>query len=193
MAVAAWDLTTVAKVKDLMKKTDAKDDDLIQTLITNVSAGLEMACKIRHFKSDSYAEYYDGCGPTWIMLRQRPIISVSLLTHNGVTIDPAAADDYTCNDGYCIKSEEGLLVYAPGFYSGVRNVYVEYEAGFAAGHEMLAKIERVVGKEVVWAFHDYIHNKNPAALSDNRGGYLLEDWLPLTQTFIKTYKYRVFA
>ena len=69
------DLTTTAKVKAYMRKTDATDDTLLGVLVTAVSDRIEKLCG-RVFGAADYTEWFSGNGQSALHLKHYPVIYV---------------------------------------------------------------------------------------------------------------------
>jgi len=69
------DLTTTAKAKAYMQKTDAGDDALIAVLVTAASDRIEKICQ-RVFSAADYIERHDGNRQRLLVLVNRPVNSV---------------------------------------------------------------------------------------------------------------------
>ena len=68
MALASNALTTVAAVKTYMGISSSTDDDLLESLINNVSDQIERWCD-RTFAATSYTEYIDAFGTRTIAVQ----------------------------------------------------------------------------------------------------------------------------
>jgi len=103
-------------------------DDLIDALIPAASEAIENACR-RRFGETAYTEYYDGGGRDRLVLRKRPVNSLS-----GVWDDPDRefGDDTQLDpDDYVLDADPGILLLRQGtFADGLRNVKVSYTAGY---------------------------------------------------------------
>src|SRR5579863_8891565 len=92
LSPSALDLTTVQNVKDFLDVTANQDDQIIQGLITSCGAywlwrtGLGAQNNVNTQSplnsQVSFNEWYDGNGSLRMYLRNRPIVSVSLLQIN---------------------------------------------------------------------------------------------------------------
>lgn len=161
---SAMDLTTVEDVKSWIPGLAAttQDDDLIQFCIT--AWGFEFLRRTGRGDmgiNDSaspfnevvnYDEFYDGTGTSRLMVRNRPIVSVTALLINGLAISPSPAFSV---QGYVIDGTKrsislrpGLLGWGSGqwqswqagayhkfnglnFIRGAQNIELQYSAGYA--------------------------------------------------------------
>ena len=136
-----WALATVDQVKEFLGITVADYDELLCNLINSASSYAEKATDRRLVAFDWNAEssahrencWYDGNDRTKIHLRQYPVNSVSSVEISGASISVASEDDYYGSTGYVIYSRRGMLYYEYGWDSGIQNVRVSYNAGYASG------------------------------------------------------------
>lgn len=143
MAVGDW--TTLANVKITMRIKGSDDDALLALLITQASATLSNDVG-RVISSQSYTDVIDGSGQTICTLENSPLISVQSVTIDDVVI-PANADPLQA--GY--KFDQ-FSVFLTGyeFNRGLRNVIIQYTAGFATTP---ADLERCCIETVDWMYH----------------------------------------
>lgn len=95
MALASNALTTVEAVKTYMGNTSSTDDDLIETLINNVSDQIERWCD-RVFVSQTFTEFIDARGTRTIGVQNSPIINVDLVAtgaRNSISVASAVSSD----------------------------------------------------------------------------------------------------
>ena len=78
MALASNALTTVAAVKTYMGISSSTYDDLLESLINNVSDQIERWCD-RTFAATSYMEYIDAYGTRTIAVQNPPLESVDIV------------------------------------------------------------------------------------------------------------------
>ena len=124
----ANDLTTLDSVKSYLRLNDTDiADDILQTLITNVSAYIETYTN-RHIKEAEYTDVIDGAGQPCqkIMFANYPAFEVSALTIDGIAI-PAAQT--VTSAGYRFNSN-ALVLNGYYFTAGFQNVSVTYTAGY---------------------------------------------------------------
>jgi len=148
-------LTTVAKVKAHLKKTDTTDDALLAALVLSAQAMIEKYCQ-RHFDAADYGpEYYDGNGECDLLLNEFPLISITSLY---VDAERVYGSDCLLVEGtdFVKYKDEGRIelltettgsyVSASGFVKAPLAVKVSYRAGYAtipydlelAANEMVA-------------------------------------------------------
>lgn len=85
--MAAGDLTDLATVKAVsdLGTTSVATDGILGQLITALSAYVPAVLE-RGILADNYAEIYEGNGGQSLLLRQRPIISISSIAWEGLTL-----------------------------------------------------------------------------------------------------------
>ena len=126
------DLTALSDVALWLEQQDGQgalisdtDGTLIGELITAVSVGMEGDAG-RQFGLQTYTETYDGRGGTQLPLRNRPIVAVTSVAIDGVTLPRLSS----AHAGYYFDTTR-LLLTGYRFAPGAANVLVVYEAGFA--------------------------------------------------------------
>jgi len=131
---AADDLVTLAAVKTYLGISGTDDDDLLNALIGGVSKAIKNYCQ-DNIASDTYTEYYDGPANNIIILKHRPIISITG-SEEGVwddlNTDYEDGDklDYSDDDFY-YYAEEGMIVGRDHTFNvGRKNIKVVYKAGY---------------------------------------------------------------
>lgn len=140
MPVNAIDLCILSDVKAWLDITGSTDDDVLQSLITNVSQRILQNLNRQTLALSTYAEHYDGTDTPQLALRNFPIVSVSSLVVSNRTI--AASPDgvqsgYTFDQyalkliGYSTAPGQQGFASTPGFFTrGFQNVAVTYQAGY---------------------------------------------------------------
>lgn len=125
------DLSTVAQVKAYMKKTDAGDDTLLATLLSQASKMIETYTN-RDFTAVIYTdELYNGNGGPKLYLKQFPIFTTPAVVVK--LYDPFTDTNlytYTVNLEYIIYEEEGYIHMWGGWSKGHQNFKITYKAGF---------------------------------------------------------------
>ena len=158
-------MTDVDDVKEFLGLSDVDDADheLFRKLINQASSFIEKATdrnlKAQDYDPDTDAENarFDGDGTAKLHLRQWPINSVTTLVCSGTTIAAADDDDYYGSTGYVIYKSRGLLYYANGFDSGIKNVRVTYNAGYASGTKELDDLRYLCNSLVGWVHNNRKH------------------------------------
>ncbi len=150
------DLTTLARFKKWYNtpETSTQDDSLLSDLISSASNDILVYLDRKSMFKNVFPDYYDGTGGNKILLRQWPVISVNSLTVNALPIAAAVQP----NTGYFLDPWDGFLPgrqqyinYIGGSYNGngfyrdsyggaffqrgVKNIYVNYTAGYAVQNE----------------------------------------------------------
>lgn len=140
----AIDLVTIADLKTWLRlESSTKDDNLLQSLITNISQEILTRTGRDAIVSASYEEAYDGSGTPMQALRHYPITAVASLEISDSPIVPSpdgVQTGFTFDDfvlklvGQPVAFPFGPGVYgAPGYFiKGFQNVVVNYTAGYSA-------------------------------------------------------------
>lgn len=103
--MASFDLTTIANVNNWLNQVAGTDSALIQLAITSLSKKiLSITGRSSLVGVSSYSERYDGNGQDELVLRNFPVLAVSLLQIGGFTVQPTP--DFI-QPGYAI-SQQGL-------------------------------------------------------------------------------------
>lgn len=129
-------LCTVAQVKTHLRAPEGTVDDAqIQTFIDAALAPCELVCG--PVTARTVTETYDG-GTTQIVLRRRPVISITSVTEYrgnsayvlAAAANPAAATtySYTLDNGHTLTRRGGGGAPIP-FFPGESSIYVAYQAG----------------------------------------------------------------
>lgn len=126
--IIIMDLTTTAKVKAYLGKSDSADDAVLATLVTNVSGYIEKATGRNFDGNTAIEEILDGCGLGDLILRQYPVIEVTKIEYNNGT---SAVPVWTLIDpsNYTVKQLQGMVYGAFPAYQ--QNIKVTYKAGYA--------------------------------------------------------------
>ena len=121
------DLVTLDDVKLWLNITNTNSDDILTEMVTQFSDYVRTYCQ-RDFDQRTYTESRDGNRASVMMLRNYPVTSVTSLSINGVSV-PAATSVYTC--GYMFDSSRLVLQGGSIFCTGLLNVQIVYQAGYA--------------------------------------------------------------
>ena len=144
MPTAPDDLCVLADLKAWLNIQTTAEDVLLQNLIARGSLQMLRWMNRDHIIATSYTENRDGNDGLFMLPRNFPLISVSSLTVNGITI-PAASDQVSAGfvfDGRKVMLRGGSTgFYTLGPYSsqyqyrftrGFQNVQIVYSAGYAS-------------------------------------------------------------
>lgn len=131
-------LATVANVKEYLDISSSDDDTLFGNLLDRVTDAIQSHCN-RTFAQTTHTEYHDGRGASQVVLKHRPIVSVTSV-HDDLDRDFAASSLISASD-YITRDDEGIIEWlssnstfpstAAYFYDGQLNVKVIYVAGYA--------------------------------------------------------------
>jgi uncharacterized phiE125 gp8 family phage protein len=125
-------LTTLARVKAMLGITGSTHDDVLTRLINAVSAYIEKYVGRGILARDHDAYYPSEHGDSFL-IPEFPINSVAALaigTVGGTYTAYGAADE---NDDWSCDYKVGILyVHSTRFYTDVRGVHLQYNAGYAA-------------------------------------------------------------
>ncbi len=112
--------------------TETFDDTKLDALIRAASVQVASECQ-RKFDLVNHVELYDGDGTPSLMLRHTPVVAV-----NGVTIEGQSipVEEISIGSGWVRFEDTGdynprLRSSARVFPRGVRNIQVDYQAGYA--------------------------------------------------------------
>jgi hypothetical protein len=128
--MAAGDLTDLATVRIAagIASSSTDTDAILGALITAISAFIPQYLE-QGILSAQYAENYEGNGKSQILLRQRPVISISSIAWNGQTIT-AAGNPISGQSGAWTDGRNACL---EGFcFPRGLPIQIVYQAGYAA-------------------------------------------------------------
>lgn len=136
----------------------------------------------RSFAAADYDESYDGNGSHYMAVRQGPILSITSLMIDGLSITPASRTAV----GYAFKDAAVLLTGGLKFGRGVMNVEISYRAGYETipGDVELAAIE---GAALVYKRRGHL-DVSSQALAGSTTSYLIEAMPEVVAAVINTYK-----
>ncbi|RTK93577.1 phage gp6-like head-tail connector protein [Candidatus Saccharibacteria bacterium] len=135
-----YSLTTLADVKESLglSSGDTSKDNLIIRKINQATRMIENYCDCR-FKETTYTgELYDGHGGNELVLRHKPIISVTSLAYRNV---PTNENYFTTVDAtdYYVKEEYGVIEFLAPFTQWIDRWQVTYSAGYTTIPEDVAE------------------------------------------------------
>lgn len=125
----------LAEYKTILQITDTNSDDRLSWFLRMASAYFDARTK-NYIDKRSHSENIDGDDSDELVGLYWPIISVSVLTLDGVDIK---ADTVT-------YANEGKIYYEDKFTAGKQNIHIEYSSGFVN-----SDLETVVPDDVVLA------------------------------------------
>jgi len=129
MSAAPDDLCTLAELKAWLPNQGNNDDTTLQTLITNGSAQVLQYINRPHILASvlgTLNEFYDGNDSDRLLPRSFPVISVSSVTIDSVSV-PLAPQPWL--PGFLWDGRR-ILLRGFSFSRGVQNVQLTYTAGY---------------------------------------------------------------
>ncbi len=121
--------TTLADTKLWLGVTSSTDDTLLTNLIVAASAFIETWVSRTLGQATYTAETYDGPGGVRLALRNYPVLSISALSIDGISIPQSTSP--AANGWVLSSSKAGVVLRGYTFSEGVENVLVTYSAGYA--------------------------------------------------------------
>ena len=208
MGVSPLDLVAVGDVQGFLNNPLPGDNDKIQGCITAASfywlwktGRLADSAPADHSplkEVTTYDGWYDGNGSYRMFLRVTPVVTVALLTVNGITIPQSTSVTVPGwvidGSGKSIVIRQGYGVRTPrrgcsywSFQEGVQNIEVQYTAGYAStpGDIVDATIRMVANN---FRRRDWLGLKQQAD-SKSPMGQMIYDWdiEPWVQNVIDNY------
>ncbi len=120
-------IITNTEIKEYLKITGTSQDALLTKIASRAQEILEGYLS-RKIEQATYTEKHDG-GEPLILVKNRPIISVTSLKDNGVTVDASK---------YVVYNESGIVALKSGYFtSGLQKVEITYDAGYATVPELI--------------------------------------------------------
>lgn len=137
-ALSAEALTTVADVKELLGITTGAQDNLITRNINMATKMILNYCGVSSFRSTAYTEYYDALGGDHLVLRNKPIITLTSLSYRNQW---GNNDSWTALDAelYYTDLSAGLIQTLTPLGGSYDSWKVVYTAGYATIPEDLAE------------------------------------------------------
>jgi len=144
--MATGDLVSLASVKAWLNISTSNDDNLLSTLITQISRAIYNYTNRTFFLPRVVTEAYDGMGKTKLLLRNWPVNNVSAVSINGNVIPPSPqwGPGVSMTAGYVLEEGDddppGAMqaIHLRGGYcfaKGVENIVVTYLAGYLVSAE----------------------------------------------------------
>lgn len=133
-ALNSWALTTVADVKETLgiDSGNTTKDNLIKRKINQATDAIESYCgknNSQHFASTAYTDEYDGTGTNQLILKNRPVISVTSFSVRNTSQN---VSDWTIIDTelYFTDTTAGVIDCLFGIVPAWNVYRVIYTAGF---------------------------------------------------------------
>jgi hypothetical protein len=134
-------LTTLASVKNWVGVSTTNDDALLTQLISDTSRFILSYLQRPTLYSYLFSDVYDGTGGRRLLLRHWPVLSVSLVMVDDVTIPVLAAPPglgFVLEpwDGFPPGRPQALSLCGYEFFRGYSNVSITYTTGFVVSGEV---------------------------------------------------------
>ena len=125
-------IITTAQYKAYAGITDSNSDTILGKFCDGVTSFINQYCN-RNFLHQTYDVYLNGNDNYYLRNLQRPITEVT-----AITIDDTALDltEEAADDNYYWWAE-GKIYYGGGFSEGIKNVRLQYKAGYTTMPEDL--------------------------------------------------------
>jgi hypothetical protein len=131
MAAAPDDLCTLAEIKSWLPNQGNNDDVTLQNLITNGSLQVLQYIDRPHILASvigSLTETYDGNDSDRLLPHQFPIIAVTAVSVDGITVQQSTSPTTA---GFLWDSRR-ILLRGFRFNRGVQNIQLSYTAGYSS-------------------------------------------------------------
>lgn len=129
MPESPYNMTTLSRVKTMLKITGTDDDDILQQLISQVSAEIkEYLCRNIHRRT--YTEIKSGDGTCKIMLDNFPIHSITSIKYDSDGDHDFSDETAEDSDDYDYDPNTGIIYTDFTFIKGIRNWEIVYIAGY---------------------------------------------------------------
>ena len=124
-------LITLANLKTYLKIDDTSHDTQLEQLINSVST-LMLREIDRDLVYTTYTdEYLDGSGEEELYLPEWPIVEITSITENDISLTEGEEEDYT------VYAAQGYLRKVSGKWAaGRRNIKITYKAGYWVASEV---------------------------------------------------------
>lgn len=141
----------LADVKDDLKigrladgSEDTSNDEMIRRVINGISAQIESYTGRTFAARDITSEKYDGDGTCTFILKRTPVIRISALLNDTLTV---GSDDYVCYEA----TGKVELIDGSVFVNGPKKVTVTYRCGY----ERADMPNEIVRAACEWAVHRF--------------------------------------
>lgn len=158
LLVPADALTTIYKVKRYggINLSDTSSDDLINELITEVTAYIKSYCGGREFLSKSYTEVYDTKhGRHKIFLRQMPVTAVDSVKYRSGTPTAPVWVTFDAN-GYLTYLKQGYIHFYGALPEAPQGMQVTYTAGYLINFSEEADTAHTLPADITIAANEII-------------------------------------
>lgn len=136
--MAQGDLTTLAAVKEWLGITTTGSDATLSRQITALSSAIRTEINRYSLIASIRTEIRDGMGTPYMVLKDWPVNSVSLVEIGSALIQPGISTQNTRTAGYFLTPYDGnppgnaqqVELLGFNFYQGKQNVKITYNAGY---------------------------------------------------------------
>jgi uncharacterized phiE125 gp8 family phage protein len=131
-------LTSVADVKEILGITGTAQDNLITRNINYATKIILNYCGVSSFNSTAYVEYYDGIGGNELVLRNKPVITMTSVEWRDEAGNNASFTTLDAED-YFVDTDAGIIKALVNFGSSFHSWKIAYTAGYATIPDDLAE------------------------------------------------------
>jgi uncharacterized phiE125 gp8 family phage protein len=137
-ALSAEALTSVADVKEILGITGSTQDNIITRNINYATKIILNYCGVTSFNSTAYVEYYDGIGGIELVLRNKPVITMTSVEWRD---EAGNNNSFTTLDAedYFVDEQAGIIKALVNFGSSFHSWKITYTAGYATIPDDLAE------------------------------------------------------
>lgn len=137
-ALSSEALTTVADVKEILGITGVTQDNLITRNINYATKIILNYCGVSSFKSTAYIEEYDGIGGNELVLRNKPVITITSVEWRDEAGNNASYELLDTED-YFVDTAAGIIKSLITLGGSYHSWKVTYTAGYATIPDDLAE------------------------------------------------------
>lgn len=123
-------LTTLSQLKAFLNVTDSSKDAWLEALRGAAEADIKLYCN-QNFEQTTQTEYYTGNGQRVLVLRQRPVQSITSVfydSYGNFGTSPGAFDSttlLTAGTHYCLDLDQGSSLSSSGILFRINTVWAE--------------------------------------------------------------------
>jgi uncharacterized phiE125 gp8 family phage protein len=178
-------LITLSDLKTYLEITDTTFDTILNDLIEAVSEEFETYTSRKFIQATYTDEYFDGDGTRILWLPNWPIISVTSVVENDVTLTEGNEEDYI------VYKEEGYLWRVGTVWAeGVKNIKITYTAGYLQS-DIPKDLVLAVKKQVAFEWQKQKSKRwgeQARTFPDGSITFIISELLPDVQDILNRYK-----